>query len=255
VSNLITVNINNHLLNIPVIEYNNERVLTTEQVATFYGAEPRNIRDNFRRNLDKFTENKHFYKIEGEECVTFLRDAASVAGENVDKIRNLVLWTKRGVSRHAKILKTEVAWDVFELLEDTYFSNLEKNSNNKSMTTGEFLVEVANNILVHEKMLQQHQTQINNLNSIINYLPLKNFCEEHNLAEITTGRRIFIGKVLTRFCKTYNIPTANPTSYGKIGSYPRDVMINYMNRYYSKHFGIEDRIPEIPRFTKVSKKP
>lgn len=36
--------------------------------------------------------------------------------------RTLYLWTKRGAARHAKMLSTDRARDVFELLEDTYFN-------------------------------------------------------------------------------------------------------------------------------------
>ncbi|EOV7311415.1 Rha family transcriptional regulator [Escherichia coli] len=36
--------------------------------------------------------------------------------------RSLILWTERGAARHAKMLETDQAWDVFERLEDCYFS-------------------------------------------------------------------------------------------------------------------------------------
>lgn len=34
----------------------------------------------------------------------------------------LYLWTKRGCARHCKSVGTDKAWEVFELLEDTYFN-------------------------------------------------------------------------------------------------------------------------------------
>jgi hypothetical protein len=37
------------------------------------------------------------------------------------KAKFFYLWTQKGTARHAKILSTEKAWDVFEELEDTYF--------------------------------------------------------------------------------------------------------------------------------------
>lgn len=37
-------------------------------------------------------------------------------------VRSLILWTERGAARHAKMLETNQAWDVFERLEDCYFS-------------------------------------------------------------------------------------------------------------------------------------
>ncbi|EOV4290520.1 P22AR C-terminal domain-containing protein, partial [Escherichia coli] len=37
-------------------------------------------------------------------------------------VRSLILWTERGAARHAKMLETDQAWEVFEKLEDCYFS-------------------------------------------------------------------------------------------------------------------------------------
>ncbi|HBN7434245.1 TPA: hypothetical protein L3523_003754 [Escherichia coli] len=38
------------------------------------------------------------------------------------KTRSLILWTERGAARHAKMLETDQAWEVFEKLEDCYFN-------------------------------------------------------------------------------------------------------------------------------------
>lgn len=48
-----------------IIELNNERLLTTEQLAKFYGASETQIKTNFNRNKDKFIERKHYYRLEG----------------------------------------------------------------------------------------------------------------------------------------------------------------------------------------------
>lgn len=37
------------------------------------------------------------------------------------KVRALTLWTERGAARNAKMLDSDRAWDVFELLEETFF--------------------------------------------------------------------------------------------------------------------------------------
>lgn len=49
-----------------VVEHNNVRVLTTDQVAEAYGCEPYNIKKNFNSNKGRFTE--------GEDYVTILLD-------------------------------------------------------------------------------------------------------------------------------------------------------------------------------------
>ena len=102
------------------IEWNNEPVLTSAQLAEKYQCLPTHIKQNFNNNRDRFIEGKHFIKLVGEDLRTFKREV-----ENFDLAPNansLYLWTKRGAARHSKMLGTDVAWEVFELLEDTYFN-------------------------------------------------------------------------------------------------------------------------------------
>jgi ORF6N domain. len=103
------------------VEYQTQRILTTEQLAEIYETEPRRITENFQRNQDRFIEGKHYYFIHGEELKTFLQDAESVV-QNPSKVRMLYLWTERGASRHCKILDTDKAWEQFDNLEETYFN-------------------------------------------------------------------------------------------------------------------------------------
>lgn len=50
-----------------VIEYKDIRVLTTQQIAEAYEAEPQIITNNFNRNKDRYKEGKHFIALIGEE--------------------------------------------------------------------------------------------------------------------------------------------------------------------------------------------
>ncbi|HIA0779774.1 TPA: ORF6N domain-containing protein [Salmonella enterica subsp. enterica] len=108
-----------------VISYSNVPVVTTELLANLYGAEVNSIQQNFKRNTARFVAGKHFFKLEGTELRDFknrLTDSQSVAKHT----RSLILWTERGAARHAKMLETDQAWEVFEKLEDCYFSQKEK---------------------------------------------------------------------------------------------------------------------------------
>ena len=102
------------------VEYNGQPVIVTTQLAQFYECEPRHISDNFKRNEEHFIDGKHFFKLEGT-ALADLRSAES--GLQISPMtRSLYLWTKRGAARHAKMLNTDKAWEVFEALEDTYFN-------------------------------------------------------------------------------------------------------------------------------------
>lgn len=103
------------------LHHNQLPVITTELLASLYGTEVNGIQQNFKRNIARFVVGKHFFKLEGNELRDFknrLTDSQSVAKHT----RSLILWTKRGAARHAKMLETEQAWEVFEKLEDCYFS-------------------------------------------------------------------------------------------------------------------------------------
>ena len=45
--------------NVEIVEFNNERVLTTEQLAEVYECDTTNIKKNFNANKDRFIEGKH----------------------------------------------------------------------------------------------------------------------------------------------------------------------------------------------------
>ncbi|HCB8093650.1 TPA: ORF6N domain-containing protein [Escherichia coli] len=112
-----------------IISFSNIPVVTTELLASLYGTEPDYIRKNFNRNSGRFVIGKHYFLLENEELREFkhsmsLRPSVKIARN----VRSLILWTERGAARHAKMLETDRAWDVFEKLEDCYFSQCEKNT-------------------------------------------------------------------------------------------------------------------------------
>ncbi|EFF9529368.1 ORF6N domain-containing protein [Escherichia coli] len=116
------------------ILHNQIPVITTELLAQLYGTERQRLTNNFNRNKERFIEGKHFFRIEGKELRELknknsLRVPVRVVNEPSlrglqipPKVRSLILWTERGSARHAKMLETNQAWDVFERLEDCYFS-------------------------------------------------------------------------------------------------------------------------------------
>lgn len=107
-------------MKVAVVEYNNERVLTTEQVSDGFECETTNIKKNFNANKERFIEGKHYYKLEGKELENLRVTNSDL--QISPMTRSLYLWTKRGVARHSKMLGTDRAWEMFDCLEENYFN-------------------------------------------------------------------------------------------------------------------------------------
>jgi hypothetical protein len=108
-----------NLTKITPIESNNQRVLTTAQIAEAYGTTTQIITNNFNRNKARYKEGKHYYLLKGA-----LLQAFKTTNQNdllLNRVNTLYLWTESGALLHAKSLNTNKAWDVYVYLVDFYF--------------------------------------------------------------------------------------------------------------------------------------
>lgn len=137
-----------------VVTHNNIPVVTSELLAQLYGTETVRIRQNHKRNSDRFVEGKHFFNLKNADLKDFKNRVSQRYSVESNKVtnsdfvknngltdsqlvnsmslrpsvkvsrntRSLILWTERGAACHAKMLETDQAWDVFETLEECYFN-------------------------------------------------------------------------------------------------------------------------------------
>ncbi|EGM7736662.1 ORF6N domain-containing protein [Escherichia albertii] len=135
--------------NLSPVTYNQIPVITTELLARLYGTEAIRIQQNHHENKSRFIEGKHFFKAVGDELknLRLVLNESQNAVKISPKTRSLILWTERGAARHAKMLETDQAWDVFEKLEDCYFSQCEKNTGKQGKSTREFSAQEANSLV------------------------------------------------------------------------------------------------------------
>ena len=106
---------------IVAVEWNGERVITTAQLAEVYGTDVNNVQNNFANNKERFKEETHYYLLTGEELKKF-KNLVNNIDLVAKKTSQLYLWTRRGASRHCKILDTDKAWQQFDCLEENYFN-------------------------------------------------------------------------------------------------------------------------------------
>lgn len=75
------------------IEKNDQRVLTSAQLATYFGVETNMLNRNFNRNKSRYTENKHFFVLTGDERREFINQSQIDLSSKKSQI--LYLWTKK----------------------------------------------------------------------------------------------------------------------------------------------------------------
>lgn len=136
------------------LEFKNQRIMLTKVLADEFGTDDKIIQQNFKRNEGRFTKGKHYYRLTGDELKEFKANL-HLEG-NLKFASELILWTDRGAARHAKILDTDEAWDVYEVLEENYFNpkqtlNTSELSPELQMFNKMFQV-LANNELEQKKM-------------------------------------------------------------------------------------------------------
>lgn len=190
------------------VTHKNIAVLTTDLLANFYQTEVKNIQQNYKRNEDKFIEGKHYFKLSSSELATL---RPSLRGLQIStKTRSLILWTERGAARHAKMLDTDQAWEVFEKLEDSYFSSLLITTTVKTTVDQRTPLRDAVNLLVSKKAITYSEAysiihQRFNVASIedlpqdqlpqaVEYVHKVALEGEYIPKEITTSRQIAVNK-------------------------------------------------------------
>lgn len=100
-----------------IIQHNEQRVLTTAQLAEAYGTTSDKISYNFNYNEGRYQKGKHFFLLVGEDLKAFKEANREFQGS----INRLYLWTEKGAWLHAKSLNTDQAWEAYETLVDDYY--------------------------------------------------------------------------------------------------------------------------------------
>jgi len=109
--------------NLQVIEFKNQRVLISQQLADAYVTDARRISENFNANKTRYEFGKHYFVLEGEDKREFLNHTE--IKDSSKNAKTLYLWTEKGALLHAKSLGTDKAWEVYDQLVESYFSKKE----------------------------------------------------------------------------------------------------------------------------------
>ena len=109
------------------IEYKNQRILTSEQLADGYGTSVQRIRQNFNSNICRYEEGKDYFKLTGNDLREFRALSLKTLSLEIPINLNVFyLWTESGALLHAKSLKTDQAWEMYKILMQIYFVTREQ---------------------------------------------------------------------------------------------------------------------------------
>lgn len=124
------------------VEWRNEPVLTTAQVAEGLECSTDQIRWIFGGHKEQFEENVHFFNVSGSQLKELKKEVANRYLDSAPLKKGseknsshtthfalsfgkgakcLKLWTYQGVARLSKLVDTPKAWELFTALEQNYF--------------------------------------------------------------------------------------------------------------------------------------
>lgn len=154
-----------------IIEYQNQRVLTTQQLAEAYGANTDTITKNFNRNKERYVVGKHFICLEEQALKDFKTNG------QIDlslKLNKLYLWTERGAFLHAKSLNTDKAWEVYDSLVEHYFKSREAKPSMLPTTYKEALLQLVAQVEQNEKLELENKMKDQQINEL---KPKADYCD------------------------------------------------------------------------------
>lgn len=182
---------------IQIIENQNQRVMLTSQLAEVYETTDKVIVDNFNNNKDRYQEGKHYNLLQGEDLKKFKSENENFGfAKNLNK---LYLWTEKGAALHAKSLSTDKAWEMYELLVDTYFEVKQEQIPVKQLSQIEIIAQMAQaNVQLEHKVTSIEQKANKTSDKLDNALDI--------LAKpITDGWKEKINHILNQICQDNSI--------------------------------------------------
>jgi len=109
------VKINNVELGIK--EHKKERVVTAWDIADVHEKQVYHVNEVFRNNIDKFQENKDYFKISSKEFLASFKTIQKIP----NNVKEIFLFTERGYLKLTKAFNDDLSWKVQDLLVDSYF--------------------------------------------------------------------------------------------------------------------------------------
>jgi len=95
-----------------IIQFNEEAVMETRELAKLYCKTPSEITNAYFLNPDRFQEGEHYYLLD-EEYEGFTEFKKKHLDEECINMEEVYLWTDEGLYEHALLLKGKHLWHAY----------------------------------------------------------------------------------------------------------------------------------------------
>lgn len=104
-----------------------QKSITDKTIAELHGIKegPKEIRKSINRNIKQFEEGIDYIDFKRGDFITTLLDLG-YAKQSITQAKNIYLLSERGYMKLIKIMDTQLAWDIYNELLETYFYLREK---------------------------------------------------------------------------------------------------------------------------------
>ena len=99
-----------------VIEYSNQRILTSQQIADAYGTDVKAISYNYSYNKKRYVLGKHYFALEGKVKQEFISNHREIPA-SLKNARTIYLWTFEGCVMHFNALRHVPLSTLLEIAE------------------------------------------------------------------------------------------------------------------------------------------
>ena len=214
--------------NLIPMEYKQQRVLITAQLAEAYGTDSIKIQQNFNNNKSRYKEGKHYFLLEGEALRQFKDDLENF--EVAPKVNKLYLWTEKGAWLHAKSLNTDRVWEAYEMLIDEYYRVREDANKAVAQSIEDILITQLQSMKELRIKQEQQSEEIKLIkakieNSLANYFTIVGYTSFIGL-KVDNSIANWLGKKASKLSRERGIWTGKVSDprFGKVNTYHLDVL-------------------------------
>ena len=120
------VNVNGKEINKVYGGFGEDSIITTvKDIAIVHEVEVKHINELINNNIKRFKENVDYIDLKnvvGDNDYISLLESLSYSKMQISKSKNIYILSERGYGKLIKIMDSDIAWDIYDRMQDEYFA-------------------------------------------------------------------------------------------------------------------------------------